>query len=527
MSEYTKITYGKTAKDDLLNGVIKLAEAVKSTLGPKGETVLLKKEGKLILYTKDGVTVAESIKLENPQEDLGRQLITEVADKTDSQAGDGTTTSTVLTEAIVKEGMKSVGGNSISIKKGMDKTLERIIEEIDSMSIPIKGNLEKMTEVATISANGDRKTGELVAKAIFDVGDDGKVDIIPTPLPETEVELTEGMTYFHGAHINEYLARDFNNQITDVDDPYIIIFDEKVQKFSELVNILKLITHEGKPIIFMMKSEEVTTNVLKSTIKNKLDIGIDLTIMKCPRDTGMIDDLAVFLGAIPIGDKVKLNEAGRDVIGTCKNVKLIDGHITFTEGGGNKEVLNSYIQSLKNAIESDDLPEDRKELYRLRVAKLNGGVAKIKVGGKTEVEMFELKDRIVDSYHSTKSALEDGVVIGGGFTLLKIQQKLLKDKKFIKTFTDDELYGFKIVVNALSYPAKQILINGGFESELILDKVLRNKNKNYGFDSLNEKYCDLIKDGIIDSARNTKIALTNAVSVAELIITTNCIVRDS
>ena len=532
MSEYTQIVYDTEARKDLLEGVKKLASAVKSTLGPKGETVLLKKENRLVVYTKDGVTVADNIKLENPREDIGRQLISEVAYKTDTQAGDGTTTSTVLTEAIVTEGMKSLGGNSLMIKKGMDKTLNRVLEEIKEIATPIKGDLQKMIEVATISANGDELVGKLVADAIYRVGEDGKVDITPTGNVETIVDFVDGMSYHHGSYFSPYLAKNVKEQESIIENPYIAIFDEKISKFSDMINFLSLLTASGTPIVLMMT--DVTSNVLKSVIKNKMELGMDLTILRNPRDTGMVEDLATYVGANVInGNELVLDEAGLKDVGTCELLTLKNGQITFTKGnkhkeltGYNQEQLTLLIDSLKAKVEDSEVTDERRELYKVRLAKLNGGVANIQVGGKTEVEMIELRDRIVDSYNSTKSSVEEGVVIGGGFALLRIKERILKDKKFIATLDGEENQGFKLVINALDSPAKQILENGGFKTDVIIDKSLKNKNESYGFDSNKEIYCDLKENGIVDSARNTKIALTNAVSVSSLITTTKCIVID-
>jgi chaperonin GroEL len=520
-----EVRFSVDARDKMLRGVDILANAVRVTLGPKGRNVVLDKSFGAPRITKDGVTVAKEIELEDKFENMGAQMVREVASKTSDIAGDGTTTATVLAAAIVKEGAKAVaaGMNPMDLKRGIDLAVETVVEELKKNSKKVTSNAE-IAQVGTISANGDKEIGDYLAKAMEKVGNEGVITVEEAKSLETELDVVEGMQFDRG-YISPYFITNADKMRVEMEDPYILINEKKLSALNELLPLLEAVVQTGKPLLIV--AEDVEGEALATLVVNKLRGGLKVAAVKAPgfgdRRKAMLQDIAVLTGGQAISEDlgIKLENVTIAMLGKAKKVMIDKENTTIVNGGGKKKDIEDRITQIKAQIEETTSDYDREKLQE-RLAKLAGGVAVIRVGGATEVEVKERKDRVDDAMHATRAAVEEGVLPGGGVALLRAGEALKK----VRTANDDQRHGVEIVRKALSTPARQIAINAGEDGSVIVGKILENSSYGYGFDAQGGEYVDMVKKGIIDPTKVVRQALQGASSVAGLLITTEAMVAE-
>ncbi|HUU26371.1 MAG TPA: chaperonin GroEL [archaeon] len=518
------LEFSSEARSSLLRGVEQLADAVRVTLGPKGRNVVLDKKFGAPTVTKDGVTVAKEIELEEPFENMGAQMVREVASKTSDVAGDGTTTATVLAQAIFKEGLKSVtaGINPMSIKRGIDKAVEKVVAELKKLSTPCKSKLE-ISQVGTISANTDKEIGDLIAEAMEKVGKDGVITVEEAKSAETSLEIVDGMQFDRG-YLSPYFVTDSEKMECVYEDVYVLIHDKKISAMKDLLPILEKVAQTGKPLLII--SEDVEGEALATMVVNKIRGTLKVVSVKAPgfgdRRKAMLEDIATLSGGRVISEEIglKLENVVLGDLGHVKRITINKDDTTLVEGAGKKQDIEGRISQIRQQIEDTTSDYDREKLQE-RLAKLAGGVAVINVGAPTEVAMKEKKARVEDAMHATKAAVEEGIVAGGGVALLRTIPALNK----LKLKDPDEQVGISIVKRALEEPLRQIADNAGAEGSVIVEKV-KNAAQNVGFDAAEGKITDLVKAGVIDPTKVVRIALENAGSIAGLMLTTEAIVTE-
>jgi chaperonin GroEL len=520
-----EVKFSVDARDRMLRGIDILANAVKVTLGPKGRNVVLDKSFGAPRITKDGVTVAKEIELEDKFENMGAQMVREVASKTSDIAGDGTTTATVLAAAIVREGSKAVaaGMNPMDLKRGIDLAVETVVEDLKKNSKKVTSNAE-IAQVGTISANGDKEIGDYLAKAMEKVGNEGVITVEEAKSLETELDVVEGMQFDRG-YISPYFITNADKMRVEMEDPYILINEKKLSALNELLPLLEAVVQTGKPLLIV--AEDVEGEALATLVVNKLRGGLKVAAVKAPgfgdRRKAMLQDIAVLTGGQAISEDlgIKLENVTIAMLGKAKKVMIDKENTTIVNGGGKKKDIEDRITQIKAQIEETTSDYDREKLQE-RLAKLAGGVAVIRVGGATEVEVKERKDRVDDAMHATRAAVEEGVLPGGGVALLRAIDAL----KRVKVGNEDQKHGIDIVRKALSAPARQIAINAGEDGSVIVGKILENNTYGFGFDAQGGEYVDMVKKGIIDPTKVVRQALQGASSVAGLLITTEAMVAE-
>jgi len=515
------ITFESDARAKLKRGVDQLADAVKVTLGPKGRNVVIDKKYGAPNITKDGVTVAKEIELEDPIENMGAQMVREVASKTSDIAGDGTTTATVLAQAIVREGLRNVtaGANPMDLKRGIDLAVTSVVEELKKLSRPISGKKE-IAQVGSISANNDHSIGELIAEAMEKVGKDGVITVEEAKGIETELSVVEGMQFDRG-YLSPYFVTDPDTMEAVLENPYILIHDKKISTMKDLLPILEKVAQGGRQMLIV--AEDIEGEALATLVVNKLRGTLKIAAVKAPgfgdRRKAMLEDLAVLTGGTVISEEkgFKLENATLTYLGTASRVSIDKDNTTIVEGAGTKDDIKKRINEIKSQVEKTTSDYDKEKLQE-RLAKLAGGVAVIKIGASTEIEMKEKKARVEDALHATRAAVEEGIVPGGGVALIRALAGL--DEKFSKKQTNDDVRtGIEIVRRALEEPLRQIVANAGLEGSVIVNEV-KNGKDSYGFNAATEVYEDLMKSGVIDPTKVTRSALQNAASVASLLLTT-------
>jgi chaperonin GroEL len=513
------INFDTDARSALKRGVDQLADAVKVTLGPKGRNVVIDKKFGAPTITKDGVTVAKEVELSDPIENMGAQMVREVASKTSDVAGDGTTTATVLAQAIVREGLKNVtaGANPMDLKRGIDLAVQKIIEGLKQMSKTVGDDKEKIAQVGSISANNDRAIGELIANAMEKVGKDGVITVEEAKGTETTLDVVEGMQFDRG-YLSPYFVTDAETMETVLEDPYILIHDKKISAMKDLLPLLEKVAQSGRSILVI--AEEVEGEALATLVVNKLRGTLRVCSVKAPgfgdRRKAMLEDIAVLTGGTVISEEkgFKLENAQLSYMGTAKRVTIDKDNTTVVEGAGKKEDIKKRINEIKQQIEKTTSDYDKEKLQE-RLAKLSGGVAVLKIGASTEVEMKEKKARVEDALHATRAAVEEGIVPGGGVAYLRSQKKLEE----VKTDNEDQKIGVEIVRRAVEEPIRLIVENAGLEGSVVVNKIKEGKD-DYGFNAQTEKYENLVASGVIDPTKVARIALENAASVAGLLLTT-------
>ncbi|MGE0603805.1 MAG: chaperonin GroEL [Xanthobacteraceae bacterium] len=520
-----EVKFSVEARDKMLRGVDILANAVKVTLGPKGRNVVIDKSFGAPRITKDGVTVAKEIELEDKFENMGAQMVREVASKTNDLAGDGTTTATVLAQAIVKEGAKSVaaGMNPMDLKRGIDLAVEAIVADLKKNSKAITSN-EEVAQVGTISANGDAEIGKFLANAMKKVGNEGVITVEEAKSLETELDVVEGMQFDRG-YISPYFVTNADKMRVEMEDPYILINEKKLSSLQELLPVLEAVVQSGKPLLII--AEEVEGEALATLVVNKLRGGLKVAAVKAPgfgdRRKAMLQDIAILTGGTAISEDlgIKLENVQLNMLGRAKKVMIDKENTTIVNGAGKKADIEARVQQIKAQIEETTSDYDKEKLQE-RLAKLAGGVAVIRVGGATEVEVKEKKDRVDDAMHATRAAVEEGVLPGGGVALLRSVKALSR----VKPENDDQRTGVEIVKKAIQSPARQIAHNAGDDGSVIVGKILENDSYAYGYDAQSGKYVDMFKAGIIDPTKVVRTALQDAASVASLLITTEAMVAE-
>jgi chaperonin GroEL len=516
-----ELLFGTEARAKLKKGVDALAEAVRITLGPRGRNVVIDKKFGSPTVTKDGVTVAKEIELSDPIENLGAQMVKEVATKTSDLAGDGTTTATVLAQAIYREGLKNVtaGANPMELKRGIDRAVEAVVEQLKSISVPTVGKKE-IAQVGTISANTDKEIGNLIADAMEKVGKEGVITVEEAKGLETTLETVDGMQFDRG-YLSPYFVTDPEKMEAVLEDPYILIHDKKISAMKELLPLLEKVAESGKPMLVI--AEDVEGEALATLVVNKLRGTLKVVAVKAPgfgdRRKEMLRDIAVLTGGQVISEEVglKLENVTLADLGRAKRVVVDKDDTTIVDGKGKPEAIQGRIAEIKVAIEKSTSDYDREKLQE-RLAKLSGGVAIINVGAATETEMKEKKARVEDALHATRAAVEEGVVPGGGVALIRAQSALDKLKG-----TEDEKVGVEIVRRALEEPIRMIAQNAGAEGSIVVARVKESKDKNFGYNAATDNYEDLVKAGVIDPTKVTRTALQNAASIAGLLLTTECV----
>jgi chaperonin GroEL len=519
------VKFAVDARDKMLRGVDILAHAVRVTLGPKGRNVVLDKSFGAPRITKDGVTVAKEIELEDKFENMGAQMVREVASKTSDIAGDGTTTATVLAQAIVKEGCKSVaaGMNPMDLKRGIDLAVEAVVEDLRKNSKKVTSN-EEIAQVGTISANGDAEIGRFLADAMKKVGNEGVITVEEAKSLETELEIVEGMQFDRG-YISPYFITNADKMRVELDDPYILVYEKKLSGLQELLPLLEAVVQTGKPLLII--AEDVEGEALATLVVNKLRGGLKVAAVKAPgfgdRRKAMLQDIAILTGGQAISEDlgIKLENVTINMLGRAKKIVIEKENTTVVNGAGKKADIEGRISQIKAQIEETTSDYDREKLQE-RLAKLAGGVAVIRVGGSTEVEVKERKDRVDDAMHATKAAVEEGILPGGGVALLRAAEAL----KRIRTQNDDQKTGVEIVRKALSWPARQIALNAGEDGSVVVGKVLEKDQYNYGYDAQSGEYGNMVSKGIIDPTKVVRAALQGAASIAGLLITTEAMVAE-
>jgi chaperonin GroEL len=519
------VKFSTDARERMLHGVDILANAVKVTLGPKGRNVVLDKSFGAPRITKDGVTVAKDIELKDKFENMGAQMVREVASKTSDIAGDGTTTATVLAQAIVREGVKSVaaGMNPMDLKRGIDLAVATVVEDLKKRSRKISSNAE-IAQIGTISANGDAEVGGMLAEAMERVGNEGVITVEEAKSLETELEVVEGMQFDRG-YLSPYFITDADKMQAVLDDPYVLIHEKKLSGLQTMLPLLEAVVQSGKPLLII--AEDVEGEALATLVVNRLRGGLKVAAVKAPgfgdRRKAMLQDIAVLTGGTAISEDVgiKLENVGLDMLGRAKRVIITKDETTVVSGAGKKADIQGRCSQIKAQIEDTTSDYDREKLQE-RLAKLAGGVAVIRVGGATETEVKERKDRVDDALHATRAAVEEGIVPGGGVALLRAAAKLDK----LEAVNEDQKVGIRIVRKALEAPLRQIAENAGTDGSIVIGKVLDNKDANWGYNAQTGKYTDLVKAGVIDPTKVVRAALQHAGSVSGLLITTEAMIAD-
>jgi chaperonin GroEL len=518
------VVHGEQSRYSILNGVNTLADAVKVTLGPKGRNVVIDKKFGSPTITKDGVTVAKEIELENKLENIGAQMVKEVASKTNDIAGDGTTTATVLAQAIFREGLKTVvaGANPMALQRGVQKATEKVVEEIKGMARPVEGSA--IAQVGTISANGDKTIGELIAGAMEKVGKDGVVSIEESKTMQTELEVVEGMQFDRG-YVSPYFVTNSDRMECVLEDPLILIHEKKISSMRDLLPLLETVAREGKP--FLIIAEDIEGEALATLVVNKLRGTLNVCAVKAPafgdRRKAILEDIAILTGGRVISEDlgVKLENVQLTELGRARKVTIDKENTTIVEGAGEATNIDARIKQIRNQIKETTSDYDREKLQE-RLAKLVGGIAVIKVGAATETEMKEKKMRVEDAMFATRAAVEEGIVPGGGVALIRAQKAL----ENFKLEDSDEQIGVDIVRRALEEPLRQIAANAGHEGSVVVEKVRAQTEANFGFNAATEQYGDLIRDGVIDPAKVSRSALQNAASIASLLLTTDAVIAE-
>jgi len=520
------VKFGRDARERILKGVNTLADAVKVTLGPKGRNVVLDKSFGAPRITKDGVSVAKEIELKDKFENMGAQMLREVASKTNDVAGDGTTTATVLAQAIVKEGMKSVsaGMNPMDLKRGIDQAVLAVVADLKKRSKDVKGS-EEIAQVGIISANGDREVGEKIAEAMEKVGKEGVITVEEAKGLDFELDVVEGMQFDRG-YLSPYFITNPDKMIAELDNPYILIHEKKLTNLQPLLPILEAVVQAGRPLLII--AEDIEGEALATLVVNKLRGGLKIAAVKAPgfgdRRKAMLEDIAILTKGEMISEDlgIKLESVTLNMLGEAKNVTIDKDNTTIVDGAGKKSDIKARVEAIRNQIENTTSDYDKEKLQE-RLAKLAGGVAVIKVGGASEVEVKEKKDRVDDALHATRAAVEEGIVPGGGAALLYATAAL----KGLEGINDDQTRGIDIVRRALQAPVRQIAENAGFDGAVVAGKMLDQKSKEFGFNAATDVYEDLVKAGVIDPTKVVRAALQDASSVAGLLITTEAAVAES
>jgi chaperonin GroEL len=520
-----EIKFDIEARDGLKRGVDALANAVKVTLGPKGRNVIISKSFGAPQVTKDGVTVAKEIELADALENMGAQMVKEVASKTNDLAGDGTTTATVLAQSIVKEGLKNVaaGANPMDLKRGIDKAVEAIVENLTKQAKKVGDSSEKIKQVASISSNNDETIGELIAQAFNKVGKEGVITVEEAKGTDTYVDVVEGMQFDRG-YLSPYFVTDSEKMIADLDNPYILLYDKKISTMKDLLPILEPVAQSGKPLLII--AEDVDGEALATLVVNKLRGSLKIAAVKAPgfgdRRKAMLEDIAILTKGTVISEErgFSMENTTIDMLGSCEKVTIDKDNTTIVNGAGVAKDIKTRVNQIKSQIETTTSDYDKEKLQE-RLAKLAGGVAVLYVGAASEVEMKEKKDRVDDALHATRAAVEEGIVAGGGVAFLRAKSVLAK----VKVENPDEETGLQIVARAIESPLRTIVENAGGEGSVVVAKVFDGKG-DYGYDAKSERYVDMMKAGIIDPKKVTRIALENAASVAGMILTTECALTD-
>ncbi len=520
-----QIAFDQEARDAMRRGVSKLARAVRVTLGPKGRNVILQKSFGSPTVTKDGVTVAKEIDLEDKYENMGARMVREVASKTSDIAGDGTTTATVLAEAIFIEGLKGVvaGVNPMLMKRGIERAVDDIIEKLQKMSIPVKSKKD-LESVATVASNGDTEIGRIIAEAMDRVGKDGVITVEEGKTLETTHEFVEGMQFDRG-YLSPYFVTDPQKMECELEDPYILIYEKKISSNKDLIPVLEKVLNTGKPILIIC--EEVEGEALATLVINKLRGTFKCAAVKAPgygdRRKAMLEDIAILTGGKAIFEDlgIQLENVQLADLGRAKKVKIDKDNTVIIEGAGKKQAIQGRVQLIQRELEKSTSDYDKEKLSE-RIAKLSGGVAKLNVGAATESEMKEKKARVEDAMHATRAANQEGILPGGGVALLRASEGLKP-----KGLSHDEEVGFNIVVRACKAPITQISDNAGVDGGIVAAKVLENNQQNFGYDARNDKYCDMVKEGIIDPTKVVRSALQNAASVSTLLLTSDALVAEA
>ncbi|UEM23299.1 chaperonin GroEL [Skermanella mucosa] len=520
-----EVKFSIDARNKMLRGVDILADAVKVTLGPKGRNVVLEKSFGAPRITKDGVTVAKDIELSDKFENMGAQMVREVASKTNDLAGDGTTTATVLAQAIVREGVKSVaaGMNPMDLKRGIDLAVEAVVEAVKASSKKINTNAE-VAQVGTISANGEREIGEMIARAMEKVGNEGVITVEEAKSLETELEVVEGMQFDRG-YLSPYFVTNADKMQAELENPYILLHEKKLSGLQALLPVLESVVQSGRPLVIV--AEDVEGEALATLVVNKLRGGLKIAAVKAPgfgdRRKAMLEDMAILTGGQVISEDlgIKLENVTIDMLGTAKRVVITKENTTIVDGAGSKDDINARCTQIRQQIEETTSDYDREKLQE-RLAKLAGGVAVIRVGGATEVEVKERKDRVDDAMHATRAAVEEGIVAGGGVALLYATKAL----DAIKPANDDQRVGVEIIRRALQAPARQIAVNAGVDGSIVVGKLIEQTDTGFGYNAQTNQYGDMFQFGVIDPTKVVRTALQDAASVAGLLITTEAMVAD-
>ncbi|MFL2612436.1 MAG: chaperonin GroEL [Flavobacteriaceae bacterium] len=520
-----KIQFDIEAREGLKRGVDALANAVKVTLGPKGRNVIIGKSFGGPQVTKDGVTVAKEIELEDALENMGAQMVKEVASKTNDLAGDGTTTATILAQSIVTEGLKNVtaGANPMDLKRGLDKAVSTIVENLNKSAKTVGNSSEKIQQIASISANNDDAIGNLITEAFEKVGKEGVITVEEAKGTDTYVDVVEGMQFDRG-YLSPYFVTNSEKMESDLENPYILLYDKKISAMKDLLPILEPVAQSGKPLLVI--AEDVDGEALATLVVNKLRGALKIAAVKAPgfgdRRKAMLEDIAILTGGTVISEERGFNIENTtiDMLGTAERVTIDKDNTTIVNGAGEKKSINERVNQIKSQIETTTSDYDKEKLQE-RLAKLAGGVAVLYVGAASEVEMKEKKDRVDDALHATRAAVEEGIVCGGGVALIRARKELDK----IKASNDDELTGIQIISRALEAPVRTIVENAGGEGSVVVAKIIEGKG-GFGYDAKSEQYVDLFEAGIIDPKKVTRVALENAASVAGMILTTECALVD-
>ncbi|MEL0185912.1 MAG: chaperonin GroEL [Flavobacteriaceae bacterium] len=520
-----KIQFDIEAREGLKRGVDALANAVKVTLGPKGRNVIIGKSFGGPQVTKDGVTVAKEIELEDALENMGAQMVKEVASKTNDLAGDGTTTATILAQSIVTEGLKNVtaGANPMDLKRGLDKAVSTIVENLNKSAKTVGNSSEKIQQIASISANNDDAIGNLITEAFEKVGKEGVITVEEAKGTDTYVDVVEGMQFDRG-YLSPYFVTNSEKMESDLENPYILLYDKKISAMKDLLPILEPVAQSGKPLLVI--AEDVDGEALATLVVNKLRGALKIAAVKAPgfgdRRKAMLEDIAILTGGTVISEERGFNIENTtiDMLGTAERVTIDKDNTTIVNGAGEKKSINERVNQIKSQIETTTSDYDKEKLQE-RLAKLAGGVAVLYVGAASEVEMKEKKDRVDDALHATRAAVEEGIVAGGGVALIRARKELDK----IKASNDDELTGIQIISRALEAPVRTIVENAGGEGSVVVAKIIEGKG-GFGYDAKSEQYVDLFEAGIIDPKKVTRVALENAASVAGMILTTECALVD-
>ena len=520
-----EIVFNNDAREQLRKGVDALANAVKVTLGPKGRNVVIDKKFGAPQVTKDGVTVAKEIELEKGIENMGAQMVKEVASKTNDQAGDGTTTATVLAQAIVNTGLKNVtaGANPMDLKRGIDKAVAVIVKDLKAQSKAVGGDIDKIRQVATISANNDSTIGDIIAEAMEKVGKDGVITIEDAKGIDTNVKVVEGMQFDRG-YISPYFVTDTEKMECTYDNPYILIYDKKISTLKDLLPVLEKVVNTGRPLLII--AEDVESEALATLVVNRLRGSLKIAAVKAPgfgdRRKEMLEDIAILTGGTVISEEkgYKLEDADLSMLGQSEKITIDKDNTTIVSGKGDSQMIKARVQQIKAQIEKTTSDYDREKLQE-RLAKLAGGVAVIYVGAASEVEMKEKKDRFDDALHATRAAVEEGIIPGGGTAFIRAAEKLSK----VKAENEDEKLGIEIIRRAVEEPLRMIVENAGLEGSVIVNEV-KNGKGDYGYNARSEKYEKLFETGVIDPCKVARVALENAASIAGMLLTTECVLCD-